>query len=85
MHINFMCVYAMDFVCVCVPPYQVVSRLRDSCGDLDEEELGKLSVALLNCQSQAEGRQTFTCSEHMVRSKSPRPHPSQRGGSGNLP
>ena len=29
--------------------------------------MGKLSVALLNCQSEAEHRPTFACTEDMVR------------------
>ena len=45
---------------------QVVGRLRGSCGALGEDELGKMAVALLNCQSQAENRPTFTCTPHMV-------------------
>lgn len=45
---------------------QVVSRLRSSCGDMSEEELGKLSVQLLNCQSAAESRPTFSCTNNMV-------------------
>ena len=44
----------------------MIGRLRGSCGALGEEELGKMAVALLNCQSQAENRPTFTCTPHMV-------------------
>ena len=44
--------------------------LRQSCGDMTEEELAKLSVQLLNCQSEAEGRDVFTCTEDMVISHS---------------
>ena len=33
---------------------------------MTEEELAKMSVRLLNCQAQAEGRQTFACSADMV-------------------
>lgn len=46
--------------------HQVISKLRQSCGEVGEEELGKLSVALLNCQAQVEERQTFPCTEQMV-------------------
>lgn len=49
------------------PLPQVVDQLQKSCGDITEEELAKLSVALLNCQSESEGRPLFECSEHMVR------------------
>lgn len=48
------------------PILQVVSRLRQSCGEMSEEDLGKLSVELLNCQSAAEARETFTCTQDMV-------------------
>ena len=41
-------------------------ELKQSCGAMGEEELGKMSVALLNCQSQAENRPTFTCTLDMV-------------------
>ena len=55
---------------------QVVHELRQSCGLMAEEELGKMAVDLLNCQSQAEDRATFTCTEDMVRSRSPHIAPS---------
>ncbi|XP_070562103.1 protein brambleberry-like isoform X3 [Ptychodera flava] len=45
--------------------HKVVSQLKSSCNDINEEEVSKLGVALLNCQSQAEGRQTYTCTEDM--------------------
>lgn len=44
----------------------VILRLRASCTSLTEEQLAKLSVALLNCQSAAEGRTQFPCSEDMT-------------------
>lgn len=47
-------------------PSQVIARLRQSCGEMGEETMGKLSVALLNCQSEAEHRPTFACTEDMV-------------------
>ncbi|KAF4529316.1 hypothetical protein B566_EDAN011410 [Ephemera danica] len=43
----------------------VVLRLKSSCSSLSEEQLAKLSVALLNCQSAAEGRPQYPCSEDM--------------------
>lgn len=46
---------------------QVISKLQRSCGEMTDEELGKFSVHLLNCQSQAEGRTYYTCSDSMVR------------------
>ena len=45
---------------------KVVEELRESCGDMNEEELAKMSVKLLNCQSQAEGREIFPCTDEMV-------------------
>ena len=54
-------------VCHCLPLLQVVYQLRQSCGAMGEEELGKMAVALLNCQSKAENRPTFPCTPHMVR------------------
>lgn len=46
----------------------MVSKLRESCGSMGEEELGKMAVALLNCQSRAENRPTFPCTLDMVSS-----------------
>ena len=46
---------------------QVVYQLRQSCGAMGESELGKMAVALLNCQSEAENRPTFACTSRMVR------------------
>ena len=45
---------------------QVIYQLKKRCGDLSEEELGKLSVQLLNCQSEVEERPIFTCTTDMV-------------------
>ena len=45
---------------------QVVFSLKKRCGELSEEELNKLAVQLLNCQSQAEGRPVFKCTQEMV-------------------
>ncbi|KAL4220858.1 hypothetical protein ACF0H5_019125 [Mactra antiquata] len=43
----------------------VVSKLRKKCGELSEEDLGKLSVQLFNCQSETENRPTYECTDHM--------------------
>lgn len=42
-------------------------KIQSSCASISEEELAKLSVNLLNCQSAVEGRQQFPCTEKMVR------------------
>lgn len=44
----------------------VVYSLKKKCGDLTEEDLGKLAVQLLNCQSEAENRPTFKCTADMT-------------------
>ncbi|XP_071146919.1 protein brambleberry-like [Mytilus edulis] len=44
----------------------VVFSLKKRCGELTEEELNKLAVQLLNCQSQAEGRPVFKCTTDMT-------------------
>lgn len=41
-------------------------KIQSSCASISEEELAKLSVNLLNCQSAVEGRQQFPCTEKMV-------------------
>lgn len=46
--------------------HKVIMRIRTSCSDMSEEELAKLSVNLLNCQSAVEGRKMFPCNEEMV-------------------
>ena len=46
---------------------QVVFKLKKKCGELTEEELGKVSVQLLNCQSSVEERTIYPCNEQMVR------------------
>ncbi|XP_033642065.1 protein brambleberry-like [Asterias rubens] len=46
--------------------HRVIAELESSCNDITEEELGKLGVALLNCQSKSEGRSTFTCTKEMT-------------------
>ncbi|XP_012536413.1 protein brambleberry [Monomorium pharaonis] len=45
--------------------HKVIMKLRTSCSDMTEEELAKLSVNLLNCQSAVEGRKMFPCTEEM--------------------
>ncbi|CAH1775950.1 unnamed protein product, partial [Owenia fusiformis] len=46
--------------------HQVVAELKSSCSSLAEEDIGKLAVQLLNCQLQAENRQTFPCYPSMT-------------------
>ncbi|XP_029286133.1 protein brambleberry isoform X2 [Cottoperca gobio] len=46
--------------------YKVVARLKASCESLPEEQLAKLGVVLFNCQAEAEGRQTYLCTEEMT-------------------
>ncbi|EZA58740.1 hypothetical protein DMN91_009181 [Ooceraea biroi] len=45
--------------------HKVIMKIRTSCSDMTEEQLAKLSVNLLNCQSAVEGRKTFPCTEEM--------------------
>ncbi|ESO09402.1 hypothetical protein HELRODRAFT_190484 [Helobdella robusta] len=45
--------------------HRVMAELQGSCGLMNEEEISKLSVQLLNCQSSVEGRQTFLCTSDM--------------------
>ena len=47
--------------------HKVVMKIKTSCHDMSEEDLAKLSVNLLNCQSSVEGRKIFPCTEDMVR------------------
>lgn len=47
--------------------HKVIMKIRTSCSDMTEEELAKLGVNLLNCQSAVEGRKIFPCTEEMVR------------------
>ncbi|PNF20063.1 hypothetical protein B7P43_G05263 [Cryptotermes secundus] len=44
---------------------RVVVNIHKRCSDLTEEELAKMSVNLLNCQSAVEGRQHFPCTTRM--------------------
>lgn len=45
--------------------HKVIMKIRTSCSDMTEEELAKLGVNLLNCQSAIEGRKMFPCTEEM--------------------
>ncbi|XP_074654833.1 protein brambleberry-like [Tubulanus polymorphus] len=45
--------------------HKVVAQLKASCGRLTEEQIGKLGVLLLNCQSAAEGRTIYPCTDEM--------------------
>ncbi|XP_030842745.1 protein brambleberry isoform X2 [Strongylocentrotus purpuratus] len=46
--------------------HTVVYELKGSCNEMSEEELAKLGVRLLNCQSAAEGRPTYRCTHEMT-------------------
>lgn len=46
--------------------HRVVLTLRKSCNELNAEQMGKLAVMLLNCQSSHEGRQLFACNDNMT-------------------
>lgn len=45
---------------------QLILQLKQDCNDLTEEELSKLGVNLLNCQSALEGRKVYPCTSSMV-------------------
>jgi hypothetical protein len=45
--------------------HRVILTLKKSCNDLNSEQIGKLAVMLLNCQSGSEGRKIFKCTEEM--------------------
>ncbi|CAN7986354.1 unnamed protein product, partial [Ixodes hexagonus] len=45
--------------------HKVLFNLKASCSSMSEEDMGKLSVRLLNCQSAVEGRATFPCTDNM--------------------
>lgn len=47
--------------------HKVIMKIKTSCYGLSEEQLAKLSVNLLNCQSAVEGRKIFPCTEEMVK------------------
>lgn len=48
--------------------FQVILALQKSCAELNEEDLSKVAVNLLNCQSAIENREVFPCTNDMVRS-----------------
>uniref|UniRef100_UPI00358EB70A protein brambleberry-like isoform X3 n=1 Tax=Myxine glutinosa TaxID=7769 RepID=UPI00358EB70A len=45
---------------------QVITQLQSSCHEMSEEDVSKLGVALLNCQSFVEGRRVYSCSNEMT-------------------
>uniref|UniRef100_A0A182PPN1 Protein brambleberry n=1 Tax=Anopheles epiroticus TaxID=199890 RepID=A0A182PPN1_9DIPT len=45
--------------------HRIILKLKKSCHELNAEQLGKLAVLLLNCQSDSEGRPVFPCTEEM--------------------
>ncbi|XP_053673758.1 protein brambleberry-like [Anopheles nili] len=45
--------------------HRIILKLKKSCNDLNAEQMGKLSVMLLNCQSDSEGRPLFACTDEM--------------------
>lgn len=45
----------------------MVAQLKASCESLSEEQLAKLGVILFNCQAESMGRQTYLCTEEMVK------------------
>ncbi|KAL3197017.1 hypothetical protein MRX96_014866 [Rhipicephalus microplus] len=48
--------YGLQMSTLDVCHHKVLLGLTSSCSQLNEEDLGKLSVRLLNCQSAVEGR-----------------------------
>lgn len=57
--------YGLQLSTLDVCQHKVLLGLQTSCSELSEEELGKLSVRLLNCQSAVEGRLTYPCTDEM--------------------
>ncbi|XP_062551672.1 protein brambleberry-like [Armigeres subalbatus] len=45
--------------------HRVILKLKSSCERLNAEQIGKLAVMLLNCQSDSEGRRIYHCTEQM--------------------
>lgn len=45
--------------------HRVILKLKNSCETLNAEQIGKLAVMLLNCQSDSEGRTVYHCTEQM--------------------
>lgn len=58
--------YGLQMSTLDVCHHKVLLGLTSSCSQLNEEDLGKLSVRLLNCQSAVEGRPTFACTDEMT-------------------
>jgi hypothetical protein len=48
---------------------QVVKKIHNSCPDVTEDELAKINVNQLNCQSAIEVRQRFPHASSMVSSQ----------------
>lgn len=46
--------------------HRVILTLKKSCREMNAEQLGKLAVMLLNCQSDSEGRAMYECTGSMV-------------------
>ncbi|XP_023245910.1 protein brambleberry-like isoform X2 [Copidosoma floridanum] len=46
--------------------HKVILKIKTSCSSMTEEQLAKLSVNLLNCQSENEGRKTYPCTDEMT-------------------
>ncbi|XP_014228506.2 protein brambleberry-like [Trichogramma pretiosum] len=49
-----------------IHPHKVIMKIKTSCSSMSKEQLAKLSVNLLNCQSENEGRRTFPCTDGMT-------------------
>lgn len=41
-------------------------KIQTSCSNINEEELAKLSIGLLNCQLEISGKPQIECTEEMV-------------------
>lgn len=46
--------------------HRVLLTLKSKCNDMNSEQIGKLAVMLLNCQSYSEGRPIYQCNDNMV-------------------
>ncbi|XP_064459525.1 protein brambleberry-like [Ornithodoros turicata] len=58
--------YGLKLSSLDVCHHRIFLSLKGSCSSMTEEEMGKLSVRLLNCQSAVEGRPTFPCTDEMT-------------------
>ncbi|XP_050309369.1 protein brambleberry-like [Anthonomus grandis grandis] len=45
--------------------HRVVLKLKSDCNKMNDEQLAKMAVHLLNCQSHVEGRKVYPCSDEM--------------------